>query len=147
MSLDEKERNNYLNKKMESDKLITAYKNNLLKSTDLLKSNPDGIIIGGALVIKYDNAAYIISEGMEEEYGYLNPNYLIKWQLINDYNNQGLKYLNLNGIVGEFENQNEYSGLNEAKLGFNSTITEYIGEFDIILNNFSYNLYKKMNKK
>ena len=135
-----------MNKKMESDKLITAYKNNLLKSTDLLKSNPDGIIIAGALIIKYDNAAYIISEGMDDEYGHLNPNYLIKWQLINDYNNQGLKYINLNGIAGEFENQHEYSGLNESKLGFNATITEYIGEFDIILNNFSYKLYKKMKK-
>ena len=146
INLDVKERDSYLNKKMESDKLITTYKNHLLKATDLLKSNPDGIIIAGVLVIKYDNAAYIICEGIDEEYGYLNANYLIKWYLINEYNNAGLKYLNLNGIVGDFENQNEYSGLNESKLGFNSTITEYIGEFDIILNGFAYNLYKKMNK-
>ena len=33
------------------------------------------------------------------------------------------------------------------KLGYNSTITEYIGEFDIVLNNFSYNLYKSFGKK
>ena len=146
MSLDPKERNGYLNKKMESDKLITTYKNHLLKATDLLKSNPDGIIIGGAMIIKYDNAAYLISEGIDESYGYLNAGYLLKWQLINDYNIQGLKYLNLNGVVGDFENENEFSGLNESKLGFNAIITEYIGEFDIVLNNFTYNLYKKMNK-
>jgi len=146
MNLDEKTRNNYLNKKMESDKLITAYKNSLLISTDLLKSNPDGLIIAGAMVIKYDNAAYLFTEGIDETYGYLNANYLLKWQLITDYNAQGLKYLNLNAIVGEFEKKNEYSGLNEAKLGFNTTITEYIGEFDVVLNNFSYNLYTKMNK-
>lgn len=145
-TLDEKERENYLNKKMESDKLITTYKKNLLVSTDLLKNNPDGLKIAAAMVIKYDNAAYLFTEGIDEEYGNLNANYLIKWQLINDYNNLGFKYLNLNAIVGEFEQKNEYSGLNEAKLGFNTTITEYIGEFDIILNNFSYNLYKKMNK-
>ena len=147
MSLDEKERNNYLNKKMESDRLITSYKNSLLKATELLKNNPNGIIIAGALIIKYDNAAFLFAEGIDEEYSYLNAAYLIKWQLINDYNAQGLKYLNLNGIAGEFENENQYSGLNESKLGFNTTITEYIGEFDIILNNFKYNLYKKMNKK
>ena len=146
MSLDPKERNGYLNKKMESDKLITTYKNHLLKATDLLKSNPDGIIIGGAMVIKYDNAAYLISEGIDETYGYLNAGYLLKWQLINDYNLQGLKYLNLNGVVGDFENENEFSGLNESKLGFNAIITEYIGEFDIVLNTFAYNWYKKMNK-
>ena len=131
---------------MESDKLITTYKKNLLTATDLLKNNPDGLKIGGAMIIKYDNAAYIFTEGIDDEYGYLNANYLLKWQLITDYNNQGYKYLNLNAIVGEFEKKNEYSGLNEAKLGFNATITEYLGEFDIVLNNFSYNLYTKVNK-
>ncbi len=146
-SLDEKERNSYLNKKMESDRLITTYKNNLLKATDLLRSNPDGLIIGGVMVIKYDNAAYLFTEGMDDDYSYLNSNYLLKWQLISDYNNQGMKYINLNGIVGEFEKQNDYTGLNESKLGFNATITEYIGEFDIVLNNFTYSWYKKINKK
>ena len=146
LTLDEKERNDYLNKKMESDKLITTYKNHLLKATDLLKSNPDGIIVAGAMIIKYDNAAYLFSEGIDEEYGYLNASYLLKWQIINDFNLEGYKYVNLNGIVGDFENQNEFSGLNESKLGFNSTITEYIGEFDIVLNNFAYNWYTKMNK-
>ena len=147
VTLDEKERNNYLNKKMESDKLITTYKNSLVTSTELLKNNPDGIIIAGAMVITYDNAAYIIAEGINEEYGYLNANYLIKWRMINDYKEKGFKYLNLNGVVGEFEKENEYSGLNESKLGFNATITEYIGEFDIVLNKFNYNLFEKFNKK
>ena len=146
MTIDDRDRETYLNKKMESDKLITTYKNNLLTATDLLKNNPDGILIAGAMIIRYDNAAYLFTEGMDEEYGYLNPNSLIKWQLINDYNEQGLKYLNLNGIVGEFENQNEYSGLNESKLGFNSIATEYIGEFDLVINSFMYNWYKKRNK-
>lgn len=146
-AIDDKERDNFLNKKMESDKLITTYKKSLLIATELLKSNPEGLQIAAAMIIKYDNAAYIFTEGIDEEYGYLNANYLLKWQLINDYNNEGLKYLNLNAIVGELEKKNEFSGLNEAKLGFNSTITEYIGEFDIILNNFAYNLYTKINKK
>ena len=146
MSLDPKERNGYLNKKMESDKLITSYKTSLLKATDLLRSNPDGIIVAGAMEIKYDNAAYLVTEGIDEEYGNLNANYLIKWQMINDYNNKGMKYLNLNGIVGDFEHETEYSGLNESKLGYNATVTEYIGEFDIILNPFIFNWYKKINK-
>ena len=146
MTLDQRERNQYLNKKMESDKLITTYKNRLLKATDMLKTNPNGIIIGGAMIIKYDGAAYIFSEGIDESNSNLNANYLIRWQMIKDYTEQGFKYINLNAIVGDFENKNQYSGLNESKLGFNATVTEYIGEFDIVLNNFAYNLYKKMNK-
>ena len=130
----------------DNTKLITSYKNSLLVATELLKNNPNGIVIGGVMVIKYDNAAYIFSEGIDEEYGYLNAIDLMRWKLINDYNDAGLKYLNLNAIVGEFEKKNKYSGLNESKLGFNAIVTEYIGEFDIILNNFSYNLYTKFKK-
>lgn len=144
--LDEKERNNYLNKKMESDKLVNIYKNNLILATELLKEYPNGLIIGGAMSIIYDNAAHIFIDGIDEKYSSLNANYLIKWRMVDDYNKRKLKYLNLNAIVGEFEKKNKYSGLNEMKLGYNTIITEYIGEFDIILNNFTYNLYKSFNK-
>ncbi|MBP5678818.1 MAG: peptidoglycan bridge formation glycyltransferase FemA/FemB family protein [Bacilli bacterium] len=151
ISLDPKEREAFLNKKMESDKLITAYKNSLLKATDLLKQRPEGIIVAGAMVIKYDNAAYIFTEGVDSSYSAISASTLMKWQLIETYNEQGFKYINLNAIVGDFENKNPkknpYIGLNESKLGFNATVTEYIGEFDIVLNSFSYNLYKKVNKE
>ena len=52
----------------------------------------------------------------------------------------------MNAVVGEFEKKNQYSGLNEMKLGFNTIVTEYIGEFDLVLNNFTYNLFKSFNK-
>lgn len=146
MTIDRKERNTYLNQKMESDKLLTMYKNNIITATDLLKQFPHGIKVAAALVITYDNAAYVFIDGVNDEYSSLNANYLLKWYMIQDYNNRGFKYINFNAIVGEFEHQNKYSGLNEMKLGFNTTVTEYLGEFDIVLNNFTYNLYKSFNK-
>ena len=145
-NIDSHERNNLLNEKMNSDKLLNTYKNNLIVSTELLKEYPDGMIIAGAIVMKYDNSAHIIIDGFNKTYSYLNANYLLRWRLIDDYNKLGYKYLNLNAVVGEFEKKNKYSGLNESKLGFNSIITEYIGEFDIVLNSFAYNLYKNLNK-
>ena len=30
------------------------------------------------------------------------------------------------------------------KLGYNSTIAEYIGEFDLTINNFMYNMYSNI---
>ena len=146
MEIDAKDREVYLNKKIQSDQIITSYKSNLLTATNLLKEYPNGIIIGGALIIKYDNAAYVLAEGYDNKYKNLNPGYILKWQLINDYTEENLKYINLNAIAGNFEKDNKYSILNESKLGFNSIVTEYIGEFDVILNSFSYNLYQKMNK-
>ncbi len=148
-SLDEKQKNNILNKKMESDKLLDIYKQSLVQATELLKKYPNGIIIAGALVIKYDNAAFIVKEGYDKKYQSQNPDFVIKWKMIEDYTKERLKYINLNGIIGEFEETSEHNIINEKKLGFNTTITEYIGEFDIVLNNFTYNLYKAFikNKK
>lgn len=145
-TLDQKERNNILNQKMESDKLINTYKNNIVVATELLKKYPQGIKIAAAMVITYDNAAYVFIDGVNEEYTSLNGNYFLKWYMIQDYNSRGFKYLNLNAVVGEFEKENKYSGLNEMKLGFNTTVTEYLGEFDIILNKFTYNLYKSFGR-
>ncbi|HIR49115.1 MAG TPA: peptidoglycan bridge formation glycyltransferase FemA/FemB family protein [Candidatus Faecimonas gallistercoris] len=147
LDISPQQKNSLLNKKMESDKLLNTYKNSMVKATELLKEYPNGVIVAGGIVIKYDNSAFLYIDGFNSKYSNLNPSYLLKWRMIDDYNKQHLKYLNLNGIVGEFERRNKFSGLNEMKLGFNSTITEYIGEFDIVLNNFTYNLYKSFGKK
>ena len=136
-----------LNLKMDSDKLLDVYKKQLLFSTNQLKEHPEGIVIGGAICITFDNAAFLVIEGFDQEYSTLNCNFLLKWQMMCDYNEKGCKYFNLNAVSGDFENEHKYSGLNEMKLGYNSVVTEYIGEFDIVLNNLSYNLYKGISKK
>jgi len=139
---------NTLNKKMESDKLINIYKKDMITATRLLKENPDGIIIGGALAIHYDNASYLVIEGFNKKYKALNPNYLLKWQMIKDYSQKKYKYFNLNAVSGAFEdNGNDYEGLNEMKLGYGAVVTEYIGEFELILNGLTYHLYRGFNKE
>ena len=135
-----------INQKIESDKLVNVYKKNLVWATKLLKENPKGLIIGSTLNIIYDNVCYLIIEGFNQKFKTLNPNYLIKWKMINDYKNMNLKYINLNAVSGEFEKITKYSGLNEMKLGFNSLITEYIGEFEYVISPLPYNLYRNLNK-
>ena len=142
-----KNKTKLINEKMESDKLVNVYKKNLVWATKLLKDNPDGLIIGTSFNLRFDNVAYLIIEGFNNSFRSLNPNYLIKWKMINDYKNSNIKYINLNAISGEFSKANKYSGLNEMKLGFNSLITEYIGEFEFIISPLPYNLYKNLTKE
>ena len=85
---------------------------------------PKGFIVGGALSISFDNAAFLVIEGFDNTYKALNPNYLLKWKMINDYYSRKYKYLNLNAVVGEFAENHQYTGLNEMKLGFNTVVTE-----------------------
>lgn len=140
------DRRDIFNKKVLSDKLLNIYKSNLIFATNMLKEYPQGLVIGGCLSIIYDNAAYLIIEGYNQKFKNLNANYLLKWRMINDYNNEKLKYINFNAVTGDFDEKGKYAGLNNTKKGFNSVITEYIGEYDIILNNFKYNVYKNLTK-
>lgn len=135
-----------INEKIESDKLVNIYKKNLVWATSLLKDKPEGLIIGTSLNLCYDNVCYLIIEGFNQNFKTLNSNYLIKWKMINDYKNRNFKYINLNAISGEFNKITKYTGLNEMKLGFDSLITEYIGEFELIISPLPYNLYKNLNK-
>lgn len=136
-----------INKKMESDKRVSNYQASLIQATNLLSTYPDGIIIGGLLAIKNNNKLNMIIEGFNQTYRNFNPNYLLKWEIIKKANEEGYQYFNLNGIVGEFNDQNKYSGLNEMKLGFNAQALEFIGEFDLIINKTVYNLYTKKKEK
>ncbi|MDD6223828.1 MAG: peptidoglycan bridge formation glycyltransferase FemA/FemB family protein [bacterium] len=129
-----------INTKMESDKKLGIYQASLMKATTIFQEHPKGIIIGGALIIKYTNGANLIIEGFDKNYQDYNPNYLLKWELIKKFNDENYQYFNLNGIVGEFNQKNKYSGLNEMKLGFNASAIEYIGEFDLIINKTVYNI-------
>lgn len=144
VNTEEKEKKKYLNKKMESDKLLNIYKNNLIKATNLLKQYPNGFLIGGAYVVKYENTTYLLIDGFDKKYSDLNPLYLLRWVLIQNATEEEYELVNLNGVVGEFQEKNKYSGLNEMKLGYNATIAEYIGEFDLTINNFIYNMYSNI---
>lgn len=138
-----KDMRNILNKKMESDRVLASYKRHLIKSTKLLKDYPDGLIIGGSIIIKYADTITFLIDGYNKDFSNLSPNYLSKWYIIEKYSHTGIKYFDLNAISGDFKNKdNKYKGLNESKMGFNSIGYEYIGEFNLIVNKPIYALYR-----
>ncbi len=143
-----KKKRTLLNTKMESDKLLNTYKKDLVWATELLKENPKGILVGGALTITYDQAVYLFIEGLNPKFKELNSNYLLKWEILRRAKKEKFKYVNLNGITGNFEEEEgKFQGLNEMKLGYHAVITEYVGEFDFIINGLTYNLYRNLNKE
>ncbi len=126
-----------INAKMNSDKVMLTYKNDIMEATKGITDNKKEYI-AGALVIRHNNMASIIFSAYDKKYKRFAPNYFLHYNLIKYYQND-MKYLDLNGIVGNFGNiDNPYHGLNRFKLGFNPNLYEYIGEFDLIINQKSY---------
>lgn len=140
-----KNMNKILNKKMESDKLLGAYKGYLVHSTEVLKNNPDGIIIGGAIILKYKNKVHLLIEGFSKEFSKLCSSYLVKWKIIEKYANTGFVEFDMNAISGRFgKKENKYAGLNEAKFSYGSKAIEYIGEFNMVTNAPMYSVYRNL---
>ena len=149
-SIDNKKKQSIINGKIESDKRLNLYKNELVYATNLSKTYPEYLTIGAAFTIKHNNGVELIIDSYYEEYLKFNPRYVLIWELIKKYKNEGFMYINLNAVVGDFtkEDLGKYNTLNDIKLSFNSTVMEYIGEFDLIINERIYNKFKeKIEKK
>ena len=127
-----------INAKMNSDKNLLSYKNDIMEATKGLNIDNE-VFIAGALVVKHNNLITIIASGYDSNYKRFVPNYFLYYNLIKYYRTN-YKYLDLNGVVGDFKNENPYTGLNRFKLGFNPDIYEYIGEYDLIIEPKSYEI-------
>ncbi len=128
-----------LKQKMESDKKISTLNQEITDINSYIQNGIYKQIIATALIIKYQNRINVVISGFDKNTRQ-NPNHLLYTKLIEYYKNQNYKYLDLNGITGDFTPNNPYKGLNEFKLNFNPNIYEYIGEFDIIINQTLYSL-------
>ena len=135
-----------INQKMESDRIISNFKEHLVISTQTLKDYPNGRIIAMCIVIRDKNNVSIFEDGFLREYSNLNAAYLLRWKVIEQYSNSNLRTFNLGEITGGFDpRRNPLHGLNEAKLGLKGSIMEYIGEFGIMTNKTMYSLYQATN--
>ena len=142
-SMENKITNKLMNTKITSDKLLDTYKKELIFASDLFAKNPSGVIIGATAIILDKNGVELLIEGQNPEYALYYPNYLTKWYIIEKYAKKGAVYFDLNAITGYFADDSKYKGLNEMKLGYGAEVTEYIGEFDLVIKENSYKLYCK----
>ena len=131
------------NSKIQSDKVLAIYKKELETASGLFAKYPSGIIISATAIIVEKHGIEMIIEGQNPAYKLYYPTFLTKWAIIEKYAKLGAVYFDLNAITGYFANNNKFKGLNEMKLGFGAEVTEYIGEFDLVINNAIYNLHKK----
>ena len=128
--------------KMEADKLLEKYKKELVRATNYLKENPNGIITSSALMIKNHDEVFMLMDGYDSKYKFLNSKHLLIWKLIERYQSAGFKKLNLGGMTNPTIDENKYKGLNEFKTGFDAKCVEYIGDLELITNNALYFMYR-----
>ncbi len=142
---------NIINAKMNSDKALLTYKNDIAEASKYLNTEVD-TYVAGAIVIRYDNRITIQISGFDRELKRYAANYFLYFAILAHYRGE-YKYADLNGITADFDKSSPYHGLNRFKMGFNPDVYEYIGEFDLVINENAYNhllrsglLAKELNK-
>lgn len=136
--------NDFINLKMNSDKLLAIYKNEIVNANNMYQAYPNGIVIAATSIIKYNQEVYFLESGYNQKFKSFSANHLMKWAIINEFSRKGYTIANHNAISGNFDSKNPYYGLYQFKKGFNGKIVEYIGEFDLVINNGVYHTYQKV---
>ena len=131
-----------INKKMESDKAITKYNNEIIKATNIYTKYNNGTIIGAILIIKSNREIYFMDEAYNKDLAKIYSSHLIKWEIIKKYLDEGYKIFNF----GPIKNMDKNNGNYLFKMGFGSKVYETIGSYDLIINKWLYGIIKLISK-
>lgn len=130
-----------VNKKMESDRLISKYNNEIIKATNIYTKYPESVIIGAILIIKNNREIYFMDEAFNEELKDFYSSHLIKWEIIKKYLTLGYKIFNFGNIKSTDKKDGNYL----FKMGFGGKVYECLGSYDLIINKWLYYIIKIIN--
>ena len=134
-------KNSVINEKLRSDDLLAKYKRNMLDAINLFQQYPNGLITAGVMVLKYGRTVSFVADGVDENFKEQHPEYLLRWQLMQEFAKQGYQIADFDGITGEFKN--DYQSLIKTELS--NKIVEYVGEFDLVINKKAYYTGSRLN--
>lgn len=137
-----KDNTKIINSKIKEENKLNEMKNELVYATNLLRDNPNGVILSTMLITKYRDEVYMFMDGYNNEFKKLNAKHLMTWKLIEKYSKEKYKIFNLGGMTNPTVNSEKYKGLNEFKLRFNSTCVEYVGDLELITSPTLFAIYK-----
>lgn len=129
-------------------------KKDLITKIDKVKKEIDfintieekNIILSSIITVKYGNKVWTVHGGNSNILRELNSNYLLYYEIIKDANKEGYKIVDFFGTSGiaNPDKSNPIFGIHSFKKRFGGEYTEFIGEFDLIINKFLYFCYQRL---
>lgn len=112
------------------------------QAREILEKDGEVITLGGIIFMLSGKEVLSLFGGAYSNYmDFISP-YTTNWNMIEDAIAKGYHRYSFYGITGDFTNKkSELYGLYDFKRGFGGVVEEYIGEFDLVINKFVYNMY------
>ena len=120
--------------------------NSVLDQLNFIKDKPlKTIVVSSYLIVKYNNIAWALYAANDMDYKTMYANYLVYQKQIADSFKEGYKIFDVFGTIGDPITNSHLLGLHDFKKKWGGEYTEFIGEFDYILNPVLYLAYTKIN--
>ncbi|MBI6087611.1 peptidoglycan bridge formation glycyltransferase FemA/FemB family protein [Clostridium perfringens] len=136
----EKKLNDQDKRLKEAERQIEGFKK---KISDIEPFKGQEIYLSGSIYLYYGNKAWYLYGASENILRDTMPNFAMQWSMICDSIDLGCDVYDFRGVSGDLNPENPLYGLYKFKKGFNGKFVEFIGEFDIVVDNGIYTLYKK----
>lgn len=104
----------------------------------------DIITLNSHVIIEYGDKAWTLYAGNHNVLASSQSNYKVYYEHIKYCHDQGVKYYDHFGTVGDLDPKNPRYGLHIFKKSFGGNYIEFIGEFDYITNHFMYFCFTKL---
>jgi peptidoglycan pentaglycine glycine transferase (the first glycine) len=111
---------------------------NLTEIREIYHQHPEGIIMSGIITIHFGDKSWYLYGASDNLYREFMPNYLIQWHALTEAKKAGYKIYDFFGISGRIDEADPLHGLYRFKKGFSGEFTEFIGEFDYVVNPILY---------
>lgn len=98
--------------------------------------------IAGTLAIWFGDKVWYLYGASSNVHRETMPNYLLQWEMIRWAIEKKCRIYDFRGVSGDLNESNPLYGLYKFKKGFNSELTEFIGEYDLVISSFWYNFLK-----
>lgn len=125
----------------EAQKKLTAVEKQLEGLADKPRRE---VIVSTYLDAQYADKTWALYAANDMDYGKFFANYAVYQQQIIDSKNEGRETFDVFGTVGRPEEAGSTAGLYEFKKKWGGELTEFIGEFDFILNKPVFLAYSKL---
>lgn len=100
--------------------------------------NKDELVLSSMITAKFTDKVWTVHGANANELPFLNANYEMYWQIIQDAKKQGYTWVDFYGSEGDIDKKSEAYGIYNFKVRFGGDFDEFIGEFDFITKPLAY---------
>ncbi len=103
-----------------------------------------GQAIAGTLAFHCGDRAWYLYGASSNRFRNVMPNYLLQWTMIRWAKELGCSMYDFRGVPGSDDPHSHLAGLYRFKKGFGACFTEFIGEYDLVLDPYWYFLWTRV---